>query len=63
MADIGTNAVIEFFELLVRIQKFLDANLDERTANLDTFPWFSQSFKENPDTIGVDHDNSFYSIQ
>jgi hypothetical protein len=46
MADIGPNAAIEFFEVPVRIQKILDANLDEKTGNLDIFSWFSQSFQE-----------------
>jgi hypothetical protein len=53
MADIGPNAAIEFFEILIRIQKILDANLDERTENLDIFSWFSQFFQENPDIVGV----------
>jgi hypothetical protein len=53
MAVIGPNAAIELLELLVRIQTFPDANLDEKTGYLDKFSWFSQSFQENPDIIRI----------
>jgi hypothetical protein len=37
MADIGPNATFELLELLVRIQKFPDANLDEKAGYRDIY--------------------------